>query len=63
MSTTDGAIDQNLFHDFKWVFYCLLPKTLMQIKHLPSTKFDSSLLAQVKRHNRYSSIINDLKYE
>ena len=39
MSTTDGSIDQNLFYDLKWIYYFLLTKIVMQIKHLPSTKF------------------------
>ena len=42
MSTTDdciGAIDQNLFYDLEWKYHCLLPKTVMQMKHLASTKF------------------------
>ena len=39
MSTADGAIDQNLLGDFKWIFYFVQLKTVMQIKHLPSTKF------------------------
>ena len=55
MSTTDGAIDQKL--------YCLLLKTVMQIKHQPTTKYDLSLSAQIKHHNRHSSIITNLKYE
>ena len=66
MSTTDGAIDQKLIYDLEWIYYCLLPKTKckwMQMKHLPSAKFYLSLSAQIKQHNRYSSIINNLKYE
>ena len=39
MSTTDGAIDQYLSYDCKWIYYCLLPKTIMQMKHLSSAKF------------------------
>ena len=63
MSTTDGAIDQKLFYDLEWIYYCLLPKTVMQMKHLPSAKFYLSISAQIKQHNRYSNIINNLKYE
>ena len=29
ISTTDGAIDQNLFYDLEWTCHCLLPKTVM----------------------------------
>ena len=53
MSTKDGAIDQKLFYDLERIYYCLLPKTVIQMKHLPSTKFYLSLLAQNKPHNRY----------
>ena len=53
MSTTDGAIGQKLFYDLEWIYHCLLPKTVMQMKHLPSTKFYLSLLAQIKQYNRY----------
>ena len=56
MSTTDGAIDQNLFYDLKWIFNCQLPKTNMQMKHLSSTKFYLSLSAQIRQHDRYSKI-------
>ena len=63
MSTTDGAIDQQLIYDLKWIYYCLLPKTVMQMKHLPSAKSYLSLSEQIKQHNRYSSIINNLKCE
>ena len=59
MSTTDGDIDQKLSYDLEWIYYCLLPKTVMQMKHLPSAKFYLSLSAQIKQHNRYSSIINN----
>ena len=60
MSTTDGAIDQQLFSDLEWIYHCLLPKTVLQMKCLQSTKFHLSLSAQIK-HNRYSSIINNFK--
>ena len=43
MSTTDGAIDQNLFYDLKKTDYSLIPKKVMQMKYLPSTKFYLSL--------------------
>ena len=52
---------KKLFYDLEWMYHCLLPKTIMQMKHLPATKFYLSLSAQIKRHNRYSSIINNLK--
>ena len=39
MLPTDGTIEQKLFSDLEWIYYCLLSKTVMQIKHLPSTKF------------------------
>ena len=39
MSTTDGAIDQKLFSDLEWIYHCLLPKTVLQMKRLQSTKF------------------------
>ena len=61
MSTTDGAIDQNLFSDLEWIYHFLLPKTVLQMKRLRSTKFYLSLSAQIKQHNRYSSIINNSK--
>ena len=61
MSTTDGIIDQRLFHDLEWIDHCLLPKTIMQMKHLPSTKFYLSHSAQIKQHNQYLRIINNLK--
>ena len=61
MSTIDGAIDKKLFYDLEWIYHCLLPKTIMQMKHLPSIKFYLSLSAQIKQHNRYSRIINSLK--
>ena len=48
MSTTDGAIDQKLIYDLEWIYYCLLPKAVMQMKHLPSAKFYLSLSAQIK---------------
>ena len=60
MSTTDSAMDQKSFYDLQWICQCLLPKTVMQMKHLPSTKFYLSLLAQIKQHSRYPSIINNL---
>ena len=34
MLTTDGAIDQKLFYDLEWIYYCLLPKTVMQMKQM-----------------------------
>ena len=52
MSTTDGAIDQKLIYDLEWIYYCLPPKTVMQMKHLSSAKFYLSLSAQIKQHNR-----------
>ena len=52
-----------VFYDLEWIYYCLLPKTVMQMKHLPSAKFYLSISAQIKHYNRYSSIINNLKYE
>ena len=52
MSTTDGAIDEKLFYDLEWLYHCLLPKTIMQMKHLPPRKFYLSFLAQIKQHNR-----------
>ena len=61
MSTTDGAIDQKLFSDLEWIYHCLLPKTFLQMKRLQSTKFYLSLSAQIKQHNRYSSIINNFQ--
>ena len=60
MSTTDGTIDQKLFHDMEWIYHCLLPKTAMQMKDLQSTKVYLSLSAQMKQQNGYSSIINSL---
>ena len=54
MSTTDGAIEQKLIYDLEWIYYCLPPTTFIQMKHLPSTKFYLSLLAQTKQHNQYS---------
>ena len=59
MPTADGTIDQKLFFDLEGIFYCLLPKTIMQMKHLQSTKFYLSLSAQIKLHNWYLSIINN----
>ena len=50
MSTTDGAIDQKLLYDLELIYHCLLPKTVMQMKHMPSTKFHLSLSAQIKQH-------------
>ena len=50
MSTTDGAIDQKSFYGLEWIYYCLLPKPIMQMKHLPSTKFDLLLSAQINIH-------------
>ena len=52
MSTTDGAIDQRLYMDLEWIYHCLLPKTVTQIKHLAWTKFYLSLSAQIKHYNR-----------
>ena len=63
MPTTDGAIDQKLFYDLEWIYFRLLLKTVMQMKHLPTTTFYLSLSAQIKQYNRYSSIIKYLKYE
>ena len=63
MSTTDSAIDQKLFYDLEWIYLCLLLKIVMQMKHLPTKEFYLSRSAQIKQHNRYSSIINHLKYE
>ena len=63
MSTTDGAIDQKLFYDLEWIYYCLLPKAFIQMKHLPSTKLYVSLLAQIKQHFDIQCTINNLKYE
>ena len=53
MSTTDGAIDQKLFHDLEWIFYCLLQIIFMQMKHLPTTKLYILFLAKIKHCNRY----------
>ena len=39
MSTTDGAIDQKSFYDLEGIYYCLLPKTDMEMKYLASTNF------------------------
>ena len=50
-----------LFSDLEWIYHCLLPKTVLQMKRLQSTKFYLSLSAQIKQHNRYSSIINNFK--
>ena len=55
MSTTDSAIDQKLFYDLKWTYHCLLPKTVMQMKYLPSTKLYLKLSAQIKQHNQYQA--------
>ena len=63
MSTTDCTIDQQLSYDLEWIYYCLLPETVMQMKHLQSTKFYLTLSVQIKQQIRYSSIINNLKYE
>ena len=52
MSTTDGASDQKLIYDLEWKYYCLLPKTVMQMKHLPSAKFYLSLSTQIKQHTQ-----------
>ena len=46
MSTTKGAINQKKSNDLDRI-YCLLPKTVLQMKHLPSAKFYLSLLAQI----------------
>ena len=54
MSTTDGVIDQKLVFDLEWInkmYYCLLPKIFIQMKHLPLTEFYQSLLAQINQHN------------
>ena len=32
MPTTDGAIEQKLFYDLEWIYYCLLPKTISPSK-------------------------------
>ena len=37
-----------LFYDLEWKYYCLLPKTVMPMKHLPTVKFFLSLSAQIK---------------
>ena len=50
MPNTDGAIDQNFMK-------------VMQMKHLPLTKFYLSLQTQINQHNRYSGTLNNLKYE
>ena len=26
MSTTDGGIEQKLFYDLEWIYYCVVPK-------------------------------------
>ena len=63
MSTTDGAIDQKSFYDLEGIYYCLLPKTDMEMKYLASTKFIYNFQHKSNNINRYSSIINNLKYE
>ena len=63
MSTTDGGIDQKLFHGLEWIYYCVLPKTVMQMKHLQSSKIYLSFSTQIKQCNQYSSMINNLEYE
>ena len=63
MSTTDGAIDKTYFVCEIDILLSNTEKKIMQIKHLPLTKFYLSLSAQIKQRNRYSSIINNLKYE
>ena len=47
------------FNDLEWIYHCLLLKTVMRMKHLPSTKFYLSLSAEIKHHNQYSSIIKN----
>ena len=34
-----GYSDAIVTEDFEWIFYCLLLKIFIQMKHLPSTKF------------------------
>ena len=40
-----------LFYDLEWIYHCLLPKAIMQMKQIPSAKFYLSLSAQIKQHN------------
>ena len=64
MSTTDGAIDQKLFYDLGRIII-LLPITENNYANKTSAVaiFYLSLSAQIKQENRYSSIINNLKYD
>ena len=57
MLTTDGVIGQKLLYVSDWIYYCLLPKTFIQLKHLPSTISYLSLSARIKQHSRLSGII------
>ena len=50
-------------YDLEWIHYFPLPKAVMHMKHLPSAKFYLYFSSQIKQHNRYPSIINNLKYE
>ena len=52
MSTTDGAIDQKLFYYLQWIYYFLVPKAVMQMKHVPSAKFYLYFSSQIKQHNQ-----------
>ena len=63
MSTADGAIDQKPFCYLKGIYYFRLPKTDMQIKRLASTKFYLQFSVQIKQRNRYSNIVNNLKFD
>ena len=59
MSTIDGAIDQNLSYDLEWIYHCLIPRTVMHMKHLAS----KSDFSTNKQRNGYSNIIDNFKYE
>ena len=64
MSTRDGAIGQKFLFDLEWIYYGPLPnKKLSKWNIYHQQNFINHSQHKSKQQNRYSSIINYLKYE
>ena len=63
MSTTDGAIDQKRFYDLEWIIIVYYRKQLLYANETSAINKILFITLSLKQHNRYSSIINNLKYE
>ena len=68
MTTTDGAIDQKLFYDLEWIYYCLLTKTFMQIqqnfiyhfKHKSNNIIDIQAQSIIRHYESHAHFVTNL---